>query len=54
MTKKRNTRVNKEETISVRCTTQQKEMLEKIAAREGLGLSTWLLRLGLVEAQEKK
>ncbi len=42
----------KTEVISIKCTTQQKAMLDAVAAREGLGLSTWVLRLGLVAAQE--
>lgn len=56
---KKNKKLSKEEVIGVRCTAPQKESLETAAAREGLGVSTWLLRLGLVaveqlEAERKK
>lgn len=44
----------KEETVNVRCTTTQKTRLETAAATEGMGVSTWLLRLGLVEADRKE
>lgn len=44
---KKNVKVLKEHVINVRCTTQQKELLEANAARKGLGISTWLLYLGL-------
>jgi len=54
MSKKKNTKVWKDEVINVRLTAGQKEELERVAATEGLGLSTWLLRLGLVEAQKKR
>ena len=48
--KKKGVRVvkRKESVINVRMTDEQKEVLEGAAAREGLGLSTWLLHLGLV------
>jgi uncharacterized protein (DUF1778 family) len=45
---------SKEEIIHVRCTAQQKEALESIAARDGLGVSTWLLSTGLRAAREQK
>lgn len=46
---KKSAKITKEEVINVRCTEQQQEALKVAAAREGLGVSTWLLRLGLVE-----
>jgi hypothetical protein len=52
--KKENIRLPKEESINIRLTTKQKAALDAAAAREGLGLSTWLLRLGLVAAQERQ
>lgn len=52
--KKRDTQVLKEETINVRCTEQQKELLEEIAASQGMGVSTWLLYLGLTDANRRK
>lgn len=51
---KKNTRTPKEEIVNVRCTTQQKTMLDEVAAREGLGVSTWLLHVGLLAAQERQ
>lgn len=54
MTKKKDVREAKEEVVNVRLTAQQKEMLDEIAARQGLGLSTWLLHLGLADAQERQ
>lgn len=50
---KKNVRAPKEEVINVRMTTQQKETLDAAAASEGLGLSTWLLRLGLVAVEQR-
>jgi hypothetical protein len=44
---KKNVKPLKEEVINVRCTTQQKKQLEVAATRKGLGISTWLLYLGL-------
>lgn len=52
--KKKNVRIPKEEVINLRCTGQQKAALETVAAREGLGLSTWLLHVGLLAAQERQ
>jgi hypothetical protein len=46
---KKNVKKPKEEVINVRLTTEQKQSLELAAASEGMGLSTWLLRLGIVE-----
>ena len=37
----------KEALIGVRCTEEQKAELEGKAKRRGLGVSTWLLQLGL-------
>lgn len=42
----------KEEVINVRCTTEQKERLETTASSKGLGISTWLLYLGLEASKE--
>ncbi len=51
---KKKVRAPKDEVINVRLTKQQKVELDAAAAREGLGLSTWLLRLGLLlVAQER-
>jgi uncharacterized protein (DUF1778 family) len=44
---------SKECSISVRCTEEQKEVLEKIASQQGLGVSTWLLHTGLKVAQRQ-
>ena len=44
----------KNKAINVRCTKQQKRMLEAISASQGLGVSTWLLQLGLRVAQDRK
>lgn len=54
MSKKKKNKSTKESVINVRCTEQQKTMLEKIASREGLGISTWLLHIGLVEAEKRQ
>lgn len=48
MTTKKNARESKEEVVNVRMTGTQKRSLEALAAREGLGLSTWLLNKGLL------
>jgi|HubBroStandDraft_2_1064218.scaffolds.fasta_scaffold35105_4 uncharacterized protein (DUF1778 family) len=55
MTDKKNVSAKeaKEEAINVRCTAQQKRLLENIASREGLGVSTWLLHVGLRVAQDR-
>lgn len=51
---KKNVRQLKEHVINVRCTEPQRELLESIASSEGLGLSTWLLHVGIRMAQERK
>lgn len=51
---KKNVKTTKEEVINVRLTKEQKTSLEAVAAREGLGLSTWLLHVGLLEAQKRE
>ena len=50
---KKNVRQPKDYVLYVRMTTEQKKLLEPLAAKEGLGLSTWLLRLGLVAANQE-
>lgn len=50
----RNKKASKDATVNVRCTVDQKATLEEVAAREGLGLSTWLLHVGLLAAQERR
>ena len=47
---KRRKVTRKEEMVPVRMTTDQKATLVAAAERRGLGLSTWLLTLGLREA----
>lgn len=51
---KKNKKLPKEEVIGVRCTTEQKKLLEAVAAQEGLGASSWLLHVGLREAQTRQ
>jgi len=51
---KKNVRLPKEHVINVRCTEPQKELLESVASNEGLGLSTWLLHVGLRIAAERQ
>jgi len=51
---KKHQKNGKEEVVNVRMTTDQKKTLVEMAEREGLGLSTWLLRTGLVTAQAQK
>ncbi len=41
----------KEEVVRLRCTAEQKKTLTAAAEREGLGLSGWLLMLGLRAAK---
>ena len=43
--------LRKETSIRIRVTTQQKVTLEDAARRAGIGVSSWLLTLGLREAQ---
>ena len=54
MAAKKNQKKTKASVVNVRCTDQQKASLEMVAAREGLGLSTWLLHVGLLAAQDRK
>ncbi|MFI5337871.1 MAG: plasmid mobilization protein [Opitutales bacterium] len=49
---KRRKSVLKEESIHIRLTEEQKEGLTEAATKAGLGLSTWLLTLGLREMQK--
>jgi uncharacterized protein (DUF1778 family) len=49
---KRRKPVRKEESIHIRLTAEQKDGLTEAATRAGLGLSTWLLMLGLREMQK--
>lgn len=51
---KKNVKLPKGEVINVRCTEKQKLALEEVASREGLGVSTWLLHVGLRVAQERQ
>ena len=54
MTAKKSAKAPKEEVVNVRLTKQQKTALEEIATRQGMGLSTWLLHLGLSDAQDRQ
>jgi uncharacterized protein (DUF1778 family) len=49
---KRRKPIRKEENIHIRLTEEQKEALTEAATKAGLGLSTWLLTLGLREVQK--
>jgi hypothetical protein len=49
---KRRKPVRKEESIHIRLTAEQKGTLTEAATKAGLGLSTWLLTLGIREAQK--
>lgn len=40
--------------IPVRCTAKQKKTLEKRAKARGLGVSTWLLQLGLSASDDPR
>jgi uncharacterized protein (DUF1778 family) len=42
----------KEDSIRLRCTEEQKERLMAAAERDGQGVSSWLLALGLREARK--
>ena len=44
--------LRKEDFVRIRLTLAQKETLTAAAQRDGLGLSTWLLMLGMREAQK--
>jgi uncharacterized protein (DUF1778 family) len=48
---KRRKATRKEETVQIRMTADQKETLAAAAERRGLAMSTWLLMLGLREAE---
>ena len=50
---KKNVKVAKEEVVNVRMTAQQKATLEAVATRQGLGVSTWLLHIGLLRAEQE-
>lgn len=52
--RKKNVKESKDAVINVRCTSEQKATLEQVAAREGMGVSTWLLHLALVGARERQ
>jgi uncharacterized protein (DUF1778 family) len=54
MAVKRRKKVRKERNIQIRVTDDQKEILAKAAERAGLGLSSWMLMLGLREAGADK
>ncbi len=57
MIKKKNTRTQKEpkeEVINVRLTASQKATLEAVAARVGLGVSTWILQAALLAAEVRQ
>lgn len=46
--------VRKEESIRIRVTDAQKQALTEAATGAGLGVSSWLLMLGLREVQTRK
>jgi uncharacterized protein (DUF1778 family) len=48
---KRRKTTRKEETVQIRMTAEQKETLAAAAERRGLPMSSWLLMLGLREAE---
>jgi uncharacterized protein (DUF1778 family) len=48
---KRRKATRKEDSIHVRVTAEQKQALADAAERAGVGLSTWLLMVGLREAR---
>ncbi|KKK73359.1 hypothetical protein LCGC14_2894640 [marine sediment metagenome] len=52
--KKKNVKVSKDAVINVRCTSKQKEDLEAMAARDGMGVSTWLLNAGLLRKEQRQ
>lgn len=43
--------LRKEEVIRLRCTADQKDLLTEAATKSGLGLSGWLLMVGLRAAK---
>ncbi len=44
--------LRKEEIVRIRLTAEQKKALSEAATKMGLGLSSWLLNLGLREVQK--
>lgn len=44
--------VRKDDFINVRCTSEQKATMTEAAAQAGLGLSPWLVMLGLKAARD--
>lgn len=46
-----NVRQPKDEHLNVRCTADQKALIERAASRDGVGASTWLLQQGLRAAR---
>lgn len=51
---KRRKATRKEEMVQIRMTAEQKETLAAAAGRRGIPMSTWLLMLGLREAEADK
>ena len=51
---KRRKQVRKEDSIRIRVTTEQKQTLAEAAERAGLGVSSWLLAIGLRAAEERQ
>jgi len=49
---KRRKEVRKDQDIRIRVTEEQKQTLTEAAERAGLGVSSWLLMLGLREAKK--
>lgn len=50
---KRRKAVRKDEMVPVRMTTEQKATLARVAQEAGMGLSTWLLSLGIRETKQR-
>jgi uncharacterized protein (DUF1778 family) len=51
---KRRKEVRKEDSIRIRVTEEQKQTLTEAAERSGLGVSSWMLSVGLREANKDK
>lgn len=51
---KRRKQVRKEDSIHIRVTAEQKQTLADAAERAGLGVSSWLLAIGLRAAEERQ
>ena len=51
---KRRKLVRKEDSIQIRLTADQKQKLTEAAERAGLGVSSWLLAIGLRAAEERQ